>query len=493
MECRYCGQRLKDGYEYCPNCGGRVEPPEQQARPVQPAYAPQGAYSAPVQGYSQQEAEGCVYGMLQPGAGLGRVVSPYYARIATSLRAEEAAQCGAFFLGPFHQLYRGCYKRFARTYLPYWLALLAVLGVSLSFFGKLCVELAGYGGRAAEPTQAFFVWIAAILLLSLGVSVWGIALSIYNGVTFNRRYFEQQHGDPAVPAHTGAVVGGAAAWVGVYIIAVVALVAALLPAAMQDAQQHQAPGTLPYAQSVPQALPDDNATYGTEHYGAAVSDALEAHWGEGSDQALLNGYIPAQAAGGTLEERLRGSHLFYSDARTLDELFAAAEDVQWYTDYEPDADGTEYADASWIMGDTVLVCVFAVSDTYTWVVDFYSYRNGEDPTADGCYTFWDEERSALLLELYGENAPEEPSLARQMRGAWVDGAGGAVLLDESFFDGTDYTLGTMMDGGVQCWVQDDGSYIVFVLDETGNALTARWYDGSGTLRAEQSFTRGTPG
>ena len=85
MECRYCGQRLKDGYEYCPNCGGRVEPPEQQARPVQPAYAPQGAYSAPVQGYSQQEAEGCVYGMLQPGAGLGRVVSPYYAR------AEEAA------------------------------------------------------------------------------------------------------------------------------------------------------------------------------------------------------------------------------------------------------------------------------------------------------------------------------------------------------------------------------------------------------------------
>ena len=41
--------------------------------------------------------------------------------------------------------------------------------------------------------------------------------------------------------------------------------------------------------------------------------------------------------------------------------------------------------------------------------------------------------------------------------------------------------------------QDDGSYIVFVLDETGNALTARWYDGSGTLRAEQSFTRGTPG
>ena len=492
MECRYCGQRLKDGYEYCPNCGGRVEPPEQQARPVQPAYAPQGAYSAPVQRYSPQEAEGCAYGMPQPGAGLGRIVSPYYAREFADIAAGGRGRfnAAAFFLGPFHQLYRGCYKRFARTYLPYWLALLAVLGVSLSFFGKLCVELAGYGGRAAEPTQAFFVWIAAILLLSLGVSVWGIALSIYNGVTFNRRYFEQQHGDPAVPAHTGAVVGGAAAWVGVYIIAVVALVAALLPAAMQDAQQHQAPGTLPYAQSVPQALPDDNATYGTEHYGAAVSDALEAHWGEGSDQALLNGYIPAQAAGGTLEERLRGSHLFYSDARTLDELFAAAEDVQWYTDYEPDADGTEYADASWIMGDTVLVCVFAVSDTYTWVVDFYSYRNGEDPTADGCYTFWDEERSALL---YGENAPEEPALARQMRGAWVDGAGGAVLLDESFFDGTDYTLGTMMDGGVQCWVQDDGSYIVFVLDETGNALTARWYDGSGTLRAEQSFTRGTPG
>jgi hypothetical protein len=109
MECRYCGQRLKDGYEYCPNCGGRVEPPEQQARPVQPAYAPQGAYSAPVQGYSQQEAEGCVYGMLQPGAGLGRVVSPYYAREFADIAAGGRGRfnAAAFFLGPFHQLYRG--------------------------------------------------------------------------------------------------------------------------------------------------------------------------------------------------------------------------------------------------------------------------------------------------------------------------------------------------------------------------------------------------
>ena len=191
MECRYCGQRLKDGYEYCPNCGGRVEPPEQQARPVQPAYAPQGAYSAPVQGYSQQEAEGCVYGMLQPGAGLGRVVSPYYAREFADIAAGGRGRfnAAAFFLGPFHQLYRGCYKRFARTYLPYWLALLAVLGVSLSFL-ESCVW--SWPATAAGPQsrhRRFFVWIAAILLLSLGVSVWGIALSIYNGVTFNRRYF----------------------------------------------------------------------------------------------------------------------------------------------------------------------------------------------------------------------------------------------------------------------------------------------------------------
>ena len=110
MECRYCGQRLKDGYEYCPNCGGRVEPPEQQARPVQPAYAPQGAYSAPVQRYSPQEAEGCAYGMPQPGAGLGRIVSPYYAREFADIAAGGRGRfiAAAFFLGPFHQLYRGC-------------------------------------------------------------------------------------------------------------------------------------------------------------------------------------------------------------------------------------------------------------------------------------------------------------------------------------------------------------------------------------------------
>ena len=86
-----------------------MEPPEQQARPVQPAYAPQGAYSAPVQRYSPQEAEGCVYGMLQPGAGLGRVVSPYYAREFADIAAGGRGRfnAAAFFLGPFHQLYRG--------------------------------------------------------------------------------------------------------------------------------------------------------------------------------------------------------------------------------------------------------------------------------------------------------------------------------------------------------------------------------------------------
>lgn len=125
--------------------------------PVQPAYAPQGAYSAPVQRYSPQEAEGCAYGMPQPGAGLGRIVSPYYAREFADIAAGGRGRfnAAAFFLGPFHQLYRGCYKRFARTYLPYWLALLAVLGVSLSFFGKLCVELAGYGGRPQSRRRRF--------------------------------------------------------------------------------------------------------------------------------------------------------------------------------------------------------------------------------------------------------------------------------------------------------------------------------------------------
>ena len=503
MECRYCGQKMKDGYEYCPNCGGRVEPPEQQApagqaqqtNAPQPVYAPQGANNAPAQGYAPQGAGGYVYGAPQPGPGRGRPVSPYYAREFADIAAGGGGRfnVAAFFLGPFHQIYRGCYKRFARTYLPYWLALLAVLGVSFSFFGKLCVELIGYGSRAPEPTQAFFVWIVALMLLSVGVSAWGIGLSIYNGVTFNRRYFEKLHGDPAVPAHTGAVVIGAAAWVAAYVVAIVALTMAMLPAALQSAQTLPEPYAepAPYSESTPQSQPGDDVTYGAEHYGAAVSEILEAHLGEESDQALLNGYIPGTALEGTLEERLRNSYLFYSDARTLDGLFAAAEDVQWYTDYEPDADGTQYAEASWIIGDTVAACVFAVSDSYTWIVDFYSYRSGEDPAQDGYYTFSDEERGALLLELYGENAQQEPSLARELRGAWVNAAGETVLLDESFFDGIYYTLGTMLDGGVQCWLQDDGSYVIFALDEAGSTLTARWYDGSGTLSDEQSFTRGT--
>ena len=112
-----------------------MEPPEQQACRCSPHMHLQGAYSVPVQRWPQQEAEGCVYGMLQPGAGLAWSFRPItHGNLQTSLRAEEAVQCGGILSGAVPSaLPRRCYKRFARTYLPYWLALLAKLGVSLSF------------------------------------------------------------------------------------------------------------------------------------------------------------------------------------------------------------------------------------------------------------------------------------------------------------------------------------------------------------------------
>ena len=142
MECRYCGQRRRTGTKYCPNCGGRRGARRSSRRGRCSPHMRRRAHTARLyRGIPRRKRRAMPTACSNPAPGWAGSFRPIthgkFADIAAGGRGRFNA--AAFFLGPFHQLYRGCYKRFARTYLPYWLALLSVLGVSPFHFLESCV------------------------------------------------------------------------------------------------------------------------------------------------------------------------------------------------------------------------------------------------------------------------------------------------------------------------------------------------------------------
>ena len=133
---------------------------------------------------------------------------PYYAQEFDALRrgARPRFNVAAFLGGPFHLLYRGCGGRFVRLYLPYVFTLVLLSTAALLMDTQLVWK--AWQGLGTE-----FTWLhAALTALRALTALWGVALAIYNGNTFNEYYWEKRWGDAAVPRHPGAAGALAAAW-----------------------------------------------------------------------------------------------------------------------------------------------------------------------------------------------------------------------------------------------------------------------------------------
>ena len=115
----------------------------------------------------------------------------YYVREFEKLAAtgKGSFNWAAFFLGPYHCLYRGCVPRFLKLYLPLWAVSLAV-----GIFTQV-QSLAAWRGNGK--------WYAASLLLGLLCSLWAIGVGLYNGFTFNRHYYTRVQGNAAARTRPG--------------------------------------------------------------------------------------------------------------------------------------------------------------------------------------------------------------------------------------------------------------------------------------------------
>ncbi len=119
---------------------------------------------------------------------------PYYAQEFARLAAGGTPRFNAAAMlgGPLHALYWGCYKRFFLLYFPYLLTVgLLVTACAVSAAPAYWQWL--LTGQAAGPPQP----LAAAAQVTLAFSVlWGLALAVYNGNTFNRALYKARAGKP---------------------------------------------------------------------------------------------------------------------------------------------------------------------------------------------------------------------------------------------------------------------------------------------------------
>ena len=165
--------------------------------PGMPPYSGQTPYGQP---YYTQPQQGMPYGGANgPAAG----VNPYYARefelIANG--GKPHFNFAALFLGFWHTLYRGCIKRFLALYALPWLLTMVLVGVEMS----IMVDSMYMAAMGVVPTG-----LLVVFLLSAVLSLVSLGLSIYNGATFNRYYYNLCKGDARVPKKTGLLVGAIA-------------------------------------------------------------------------------------------------------------------------------------------------------------------------------------------------------------------------------------------------------------------------------------------
>ena len=169
---------------------------------------------------------------------------PYYAQEFDALRRGAPARfnVAAFLGGPFHALYRGCPGRFARLYLPYLFTALLLCTATM----LMATQAVWDAWRGLTPE---FTWLhTALTVLQVLTVLWGVALALYNGNTFNEYYYGKQRGDAAVPRHPGAAGLLAAVWV-VLLVLVLALCVGTLVRNLQYYAYYSA--MAPYAKPGP--------------------------------------------------------------------------------------------------------------------------------------------------------------------------------------------------------------------------------------------------
>ncbi len=436
MHCPNCGGEIPMGARFCPQCGAPV--------PAAPFYA-------------------------QPA-----MPDPYYAREFASIAAGNPPRFNfaAFFLGPFHALYRGFWSRFWKLYFPL-LLVQCIWGVFSCLYAGNMIRSALATGQVSLAGPPFLVtWLFSVLCW-----VWGIVLAFYNGATFNRAYYHLNKGNPVQRPHVGALVGliaGFFAWMLVLFVLVFSMLWTTV--------------------STDSTLPDwdaDSFIYEEEWtpgpYGSDVDDIFQQYLDY--DQAYINGYLLEEERTGSYLEQFQRAHMFYSDEIPVYQAMSAGFDTLEVTEdvVENEELGVDaYLDITAVLGDTTFQLTVQQWDSYVWFVGQSCYLTD---SPDDVYYMSVEELESVLAYCYEQvDGMDTSSMARAVRGSWSEENGSTFKITADTLAGEYYGLGTMIDGKVQGW-NTDGGYVLMSVDESRQNLTLEYYDADGNLTQTKQCTR----
>ena len=448
MYCSLCGNKIESNAAFCQACGApntqdaassafSKQPPVNAAAPSYAAapYAANNSYGTPDWHTSPQD------------------VSPYYAmefsKISTGMNSNMNPS--AFFLGPFHLLYRGCTQRFLKTFLPIWIASMALCACLFGICFTAIVNPA-----ASTVTNTLVVFFPIVLWITVLINIF---VSVWNANTINRYLYHKMQGNPAVPKRVAPTVVAILVVVAVQIISLIGF--ALLIS-----------NAIPEIGRTPEIAADE--PYSAEHYGDVVGTILYDYNDITYDQVYTNGYYNEDASlTQPAQTMLNQSYLFYSDVIALGDLFEQASDsYEWIV--EETEEGYMLHTAKLLMDDTVLQFSFGANEGLIWLNSALCYLEYDDD-ADSFYEFTSDEACALIRAFYDQNTtPDPPALAYIVRGTWEAENGSELVIDAELFGEESYTLVTLKDSLLALWLDDiagpEGDYYLSVSPDM-NTLT----------------------
>lgn len=544
MKCPLCGKPVEDGAAFCPYCGMKLEPeapgaqaakeappaaqPERESAPAQPfaaqagcaaenpaaGTAPGGQGPAPggttpppggMPPYSQPQGAP-YYGQPQPGAAYGPYapsagVNPYYARefalIASGAKAHF--NFAAFFLGFFHTLYRGCGKRFLAMYAWPWVLSLVMSVIMMN----MTIDSMTMAAAGIVPSGFIVVYIFTILisLLSLG-------LSLYNGFTFNRYYYNKCAGDARVPKKTGLLVGSI-----VLVIVVTMVVTAVSMVSMLGAIDKMIPNQTynDFGGLDDDFVLDDGTSVGV----LPEEGALEQHAGSVMYAALTDSSVPVEysqilteshifeedmpadlSAAGGVEQACRAAYLFYSDEYTLGQMLdVVVDDVDW-ADAEVEGDDTVNSTLRCLVDDTVIeiaLSFFPLGDGNTCmsIMGAIVYRYG-DMDVDSYYACTAQQVNSFMQWLCVQAGAETTmSAARLALGTWVSTDGQTLEITEYSMNGGEFYLNNVLtiEGVRSVEYMNDTGYGYLEPSADGQTMSVSFYSYDGAQQSITQYTR----
>lgn len=467
MFCPHCGTQLGGGEHFCPICGAAVA-----ARLPQAPYGPYG-----------QAPYGDAYGPVacqRPGYPPRPQKPPmpdaYYAREFEKVAAagNGSFNWAAFFLGPWHCLYRGCVARFLKLYLP-----LLLVNAAVGFFAQaqLAAAVRGEGG----------MWYAISIACSVLCALAWLGAGLYNGFTFNRAYYARTGGNAAAPARPGLMCAGIAAQAALSVLMVGLMfvnIGAALGRSLRDVSGWMPDMPTPYDEAQEDAHNDPQG-----NYDALFATILESHAGAADTvRDYTEGYtVPRAWPGGTPNEMmLRASRMFADDDVSVGTLLAAGmQNIVWGEEYPADdtTDGWNSQVVYGEVGQTAVQLEFCRKGECVCIASAITYLV-DDSATDSYYVLSLQETAAFVQWLCGQASAQEGGMASRVRGEWASDGAGQIDIDMETLDGEYYEL-LFVESGALVIRMDSGEYRSLLLEQEGQQLIIRECDEDGTVTGPQ--------